>query len=146
MFTQASQQRIAQRQPDGGIRIVPAVSLQSSPSAGTWNDADAYFEVVGNTLTSQGGVVEFRWAATRTSIAGDDIYRLVFTDREDTITTPQLVGELAVIKTSGADRTWAVYSLVGTPEGTLEPIDPYSKSWQTQSAGDVLQFTGTWFI
>lgn len=94
--------------------------------------------------------MQFSYLARRTAESEGSIYRLVFREREDTISLPQVVGQLAVVSTDQfeeeIDRTWAIYPLVGTTESRLEVIQPYSKLWPTPQVGDVIQFYGTWFI
>jgi hypothetical protein len=152
MFTQSSQLRLSQRQPDAGKWLVPDILLEESSAAtpGIWTDASAFFETAGCSMSSVGGVVDFRYAAIRTNVSLGNIYRLSFPNREDTISVPQHVGTLTVVKTVIAgdetDRTWAPYPLIGLPSGILETTDTFDRPWQASTVGDVVLFNGTWFI
>lgn len=147
---QASQLRLAQRPADGGSWVVPEVRIEESSMAApdVWVDASSWFNVIGLTLTTSGHLADFRMLASRTSESAGSIYRLVFTEDTGIITFPQIVGEMAIVSTDVVeeDRTWAIYPIVGTPEGRLETIAPYTKLWPSPMVGDVLQFYGTWFI
>lgn len=151
MFTQASQPRLSQRSPDAGRWIVPEAYIEESSAAtpDVWSDASSWFETQGCFMSSMGSIVSFVFAAKRTGGSSGNIYRLSFPFREDTITTPQTVGEMAIVTVLSEDpfeRQWAIYPLVGTPEGRLESLQPYDNMWPETSVGDIVHIRGTWFI
>jgi len=131
---------------------VPEVRLEEADLVTQeWLDASDWFETLSCNMTSVGGVIQFRYAGMRVNDSPGAVYRLVFPEREDTITVPQVVGDMAVVVTTPGteddpERSWAIYPLVGTPEGRLETPDPFSQNWPVTASGDVVQFAGTWFI
>jgi hypothetical protein len=150
--TQASQLRLKQRIADTGW-ISPELKVEQSSLTveGQWIDATPYFTRVGSALTVTGNIVDCNAVFRRISgtPGAGNIYRLSFPNREDSLQTPQLVGQLAlrvVDPESAGDYLWAIYDLVGTPDGLLQVPGQYDLAWPIPSAQDILQFTGSWFI
>lgn len=150
--TQASQLRLKQRTTDLGW-IVPQIKLEqnSSTQLGVWVDATPYFDVVGVALWINGNTASCNALFRRTAgtPGGGMIYRLSFPNREDSIRTPQSVGQLTLRvadpETAG-DSLWAIYDLVGTPDGLLQVPGQYDLVWPAPTNSDILQFNGNWFI
>lgn len=147
--TQASQLRLSQRPGDSGW-VAPVCEL-AHWNGTTWVAATSQYDPKGVVLSLTGNVAFFKAVFVRNTdlpVGQQALVRLSFPDREDTVSTAQVAGTLAIRTPfdTPINFNWGLYDLVITPDGVLAPLSPELEVWDQPEVGSVVQFTASWFI